>query len=91
MVRAIFNLAQHRPEDYVEIRTERMDKLSRRRPLGTRNIGGIAPGRLKIEDLVKLRHFDPRIAESRRELLHGSLLPVGEERTLGAGVLMPSQ
>src|SRR5262245_26034170 len=47
---------------------------------GTRTICGIAPRRLQIEDLVKLGHFDPRIAQSRRELVHSRFLSVGEER-----------
>jgi hypothetical protein len=54
-------------------------------------IRGIACRWLEIEDLVKRGHFDPRIAESRRELLHGGFLPVGEERTPGTRVLMPFQ
>jgi len=56
---------------------------------GTRNISVIAPRPLQIKDLVKLGHFNLRVGKSRRELLHGSFLPVGEESAPGAGMPMP--
>ena len=46
---------------------------------------------LHIKDVVKLGHFDLRFAESRRELLHGSFLPVSEKREPRAGMPMPFQ
>jgi hypothetical protein len=51
---------------------------------------GIA-GRLQVEGLVKFGHFDHRFFKLRRELLHCGFLPMGEERTPGASMLMPFQ
>jgi hypothetical protein len=46
---------------------------------------------LHIEALIKRGHFDLRFAKSRRERLHGVLLPVGKERARGASTPMPFQ
>ena len=46
---------------------------------------------LQIKYLVKPGHFDLRFGKLRRELLHRSFLPVGEERARRARVSMPFQ